>query len=400
MGLSRSDGGAAGRTGLPPGVRWVDDGDLLDELVDQLVQVDAFAVDTEFHREKTYFPQLALVQVAWADQRVLIDPLAVDMMPFARALTGPAVVVMHAATQDLEVLDLACGVIPTSLFDTQLAAGFLSHSLPSLSSLVERLLGVHLPKGDRLTDWLRRPLGTDQCTYAVSDVEHLLELRGLLVADLDAKGRSEWYEGECELLRARGRIVREPNDAWRRIKDARTLRGEQAAVARSVAAWRERRAMEVDQPVRFVLSDMAVMGIAQRKPRTAEDLARVRGVDEKLARGRIGEAILAAVAEGTGKPVAREPHVRHDLDRHLRPAVGLVSAWVSQLSREMEIETSLIATRNDIETLLAGDPACRLRSGWRADLVGDRIRSLVEGRAALAFDGHGNLILEDRGPSD
>jgi ribonuclease D len=397
VGFVRTDADPGGSQ-VPEGVRWVVRPDQLAELVDELRSVEAFAVDTEFHREKTYYPQLALLQVAWADQRVLVDPLAVDLGPFRDALTGPAVVVMHAATQDLEVLDLACGVLPAALFDTQLAAGFVSHSLPSLAALVERHLGVHLPKGDRMTDWLRRPLGTDQCTYAVADVDHLLELRRILTADLDARGRLSWYESECELARQRGRVVRDPDEAWRRIKESRTLRGEQAGVARALAAWRERRAMELDQPVRFVLSDMAILGIAQRRPRTAADLARVRGVDERQAKGRVGEAILAAVATGLATPVPRQAGTRPELERHLRPAVALVSAWVSQLSREMEIETSLLATRSDIEALLAGDPDARLNTGWRAELVGERIRRLVDGRAALAFDGRGNLVLEDRIP--
>jgi ribonuclease D len=392
----RGDGGRNGETGPSDGVRWVDSSEDLQEVVQELLTVEAFAADTEFHRERTYYPQLALLQLRWGDNRVLVDPLAVDLSPFAAALEGPATVVMHAATQDLEVLDLACGALPRHLFDTQLAAGFSGHSLPSLAALVERFHNVHLPKGDRLTDWLRRPLGADQCTYAISDVEYLLDIRGSLVTDLSRRGRLDWFEEECEILRRKGRVVRPPEEAWRRIKEARTLRGEVAGVARAVAAWRERRAAELDQPVRFVMSDLAVVGIAQRRPKTVADLRRVRGVDERLVKGPVGEAILAAVEEGRSNPVGRSSGPEHELDRRLRPAVALVSAWVSQLSRDMEIETSLLATRHDIESLLAGDPASRLGHGWRADLVGDRIRQLVEGEAALAFDRRGHLVLEDR----
>lgn len=399
MGL-RGDGGPTGETGPADGVRWVDEREDLQEIVDELQTVEAYAVDTEFHRERTYYPQLALLQLRWGENRVLIDPLALDLTPFAAALTGPATVVMHAASQDLEVLDLACGELPRHLFDTQLAAGFSGHTLPSLASLVERFHGVHLPKGDRLTDWLRRPLGADQCAYAISDVEYLLDMRESLVADLERRGRLSWFEDECELLRLKGRVVRDPDDSWRRIKEARTLRGEVAGVARAVAAWRERRAAELDQPVRFVMSDLAVVGIAQRRPKTVAELGRIRGVDERQAKGRAGEAILAAVEHGRQHPVARSSGPEHELDRRLRPAVALVAAWVSQLSRDMEVETSLLATRHDIESLLAGDPASRLRHGWRADLVGDRIRKLVEGEAALAFDRRGHLVLEDRTPPD
>lgn len=382
-------------TDRPP-ARWVDQDHQLVEIVDELMEVEAFGVDTEFHREKTYYPQLALVQLSWNDQKALVDPLAVDLAPFARALEGPATVVMHAASQDLEVLHRACGVLPRDLFDTQLAAGFCGHSLPSLSALVEKYYDVHLPKGDRLTDWLRRPLNDDQRTYAASDVEYLLGLQAKLSAALGERGRLEWALDECRALRAKGEVIRDPDEAWLRIKEARSLRGETAAVARSIAAWRERRAAELDQPVRFVLSDLAVVGIAQRRPKAPADLARIRGVDERHAKGRVGEGILEAVAAGRDKEATRPSGPAYELDRKYRPAVALVAAWVSQLARDLEIETSLVATRADIESLLAGDPGARLTRGWRADLVGERIRRLVEGEAALAFDGRGNLLLEDR----
>lgn len=379
-----------------PDARWVDTDAALAEIIAELCEVPAFGVDTEFHREKTYYPQLALVQLSWNDERVLVDPLAVDLAPFAAALVGPATVVMHAASQDLEVLYRSCQVLPRDLFDTQLAAGFVGHSLPALSSLVDRFYGVHLPKGDRLTDWLRRPLAADQRTYAASDVEFLLGLQEKLTDELNERGRLQWALDECEALRLKGQVIRKPEDAWLRIKEARSLRGEVAAVARSLASWRECRAAELDQPVRFVLSDLAIVGVAQRRPKTAADLGRIRGVDERHAKGKIGDAVLAAVAEGLNQEPPKAAGPTRELDRKLRPAVALVAAWVSQLSRDLEIETSMVATRSDIEGLLSGDPDARLTRGWRADLVGERIRRLVEGEAALAFDGRGNLVLEDR----
>src|SRR3954470_20403817 len=137
---------------------------------------DDYAIDTEFHRERTYWPHLALIQLAWHDRVVIVDPLAVDVRPMADVLTGPATFLAHAADQDLEVLGHACGAQPTRLFDTQLGAGFLGLSSPSLTSLVEKLVGIRLPKGDRLTDWARRPLSESQLTYAASDVAHLADL--------------------------------------------------------------------------------------------------------------------------------------------------------------------------------------------------------------------------------
>lgn len=375
---------------------WVADQGQLVEIVDELRTVEAFGVDTEFHREKTYHPQLALVQVSWGDRRALIDPLAVDLTPFAAALEGPATVVMHAASQDLEILAQTCDALPRELFDTQIAAAFISQGMPALTALVERYFDVRIPKGDRLTDWLRRPLGDAQRSYAAADVAYLLGLHAHLSEDLRSAGRLDWALEECELLRRRGRVEREPLDAWLRIKEARSLRGEAAGVARSVAAWREERASEIDQPVRHVLSDLAVVGIAQRRPSTGAELVAIRGVDERHARGRHGEALLAAVRRGSEMRPPRRTAPDHELDRRLRPAVTLVAAWVGQLARDLSIETSMLATRADIEALLSGDPEARLTRGWRSELVGEPIRRLVEGDAALAFDRGGSLLLEER----
>ena len=251
----------------------------LDDLVAELLDEPRYAVDTEFHRERTYYPKVALVQIAWQSGIALVDPLAVSLQPLAKVLAGDGLAIMHAATQDLEVLDLACDTLPTRLFDTQLAAGFLGLSTPSLAALADRELRVRLPKGDRLTDWLARPLRAEQLDYAAADVAHLLELHDLITAQLEALGRREWAEDECEELRAKGRPQRDPEDAWRRIKEVRQLRGNARAVGRQVAAWREARAMQLDLPVRFVLADLAIIAIAQRCPKTIDDLKSLRGLD-------------------------------------------------------------------------------------------------------------------------
>ncbi len=366
-------------------------------VLDALRGAPAYAVDTEFHRERTYFPKLALVQVAWSDGLALVDPLAVDIAPLAEILDGDGLAVLHASDQDLEVLELACGTGPAHLLDTQIAAGFIGMSTPSLAALYERILGIRLAKGHRLTDWLARPLDANQLSYAAGDVEHLLEVHQKLAADLEARGRWQWVLDECEAVRLRERGGRDPEQAWRRVKEIRQLHGQARRVAQSVAAWRERRAAETDQPIRHVLSDLAIVGIAQRHPTTRDQLRGVRGVDDRSLRSNQSDGILAAVAEG----MARQPEPSDDpepreLDRELRPAVALVSAWVSQLARNLEIDTGLLATRSDIEALLRDDPGARLSQGWRAELVGEPIRRLVEGEAALAFTGHGELALEVR----
>ncbi|MEM8705257.1 MAG: HRDC domain-containing protein, partial [Actinomycetota bacterium] len=205
-----------------------------------------------------------------------------------------------------------------------------------------------------------------------------------------------WAEEECEIMRSRDRGPRDPLEAWRKIKEARHLKGTALSIARSVAAWRERRASEIDQPVRFVLSDIAVVSVSQSAPGSVEALAKVRGVDKGVARGVLGEKILAAVAEGKDAnwrpPRAQK---RRDDGRDLRPAVALVAAWVNQIARDRQLDPTLLATRADVEALVRGDEDARLAHGWRAETAGGPITRLVSGDAALAFDG-GAVVLEER----
>lgn len=400
-GHRRPAGGSAGVSH-----RWVDRADEFERIVDELLVRPRYAIDTEFHRERTYFPKLALLQLAWhttgdggtgaPDELVLVDPLAFDLVaPLRRLFSSPTVAVFHAAQQDLDVLTHVCGAVPAQMFDTQLAAGFVGYSTPSLTSLLQAELGVIASKGDRLTDWLRRPLSTDQQTYAAGDVAHLLELHDRLVARLDSLGRLDWALEACEELRTRPTGATDPEHAWLRLKDVRILKHRSRGVAQAVAAWRERRAAAVDIPVRQVLPDLAILGIAQKHPRTTIELGQARGVDDRHSRGAIGTEILAAVAEGLGRDVQLPSADVEDLDRSLRPAVTLVSAWVSEVARTERVDASLLGTRADIVSLLRGDADARLAHGWRAELIGDGIRRLVEGRAGLTFDGRGGLRLID-----
>jgi ribonuclease D len=380
-----------------PAATWIDTAAGLRDVISALAGERTWAFDTEFHREKTYYPRLALLQVTWSGGTVLIDPLAIDVAPFAEALTTGAVVVAHAADQDLEVLDRACGCAPTVLFDTQIAAGFLGQSTPSLASLVERELGLNLPKGDRLTDWSRRPLSAGQLSYAASDVDHLLELRERIAAKLEARGRLSWAEEECQRLLERPRGPQDPDTAWWRLKNSRSLRGASRGVAQEVAAWRERRAASLDLPPRYVLADLALLGIASRPPKSDKDLDDIRGLDARALKGPVRTELLEAVERGRALPPGsiRFPSA-DDNERDLRAAITLAGAWVAQLGHDEAIDPALLATRSELTALLNGRPAGRVDEGWRAALVGARVRALAAGDAALAFDGKGGLLLEER----
>jgi len=400
-GRSRQSGRASGSENVRVTPhRWIDRQEDLDDVVDALIGLPRYALDTEFHRERTYYPKLALVQLAWhpdpdssEQQLVLVDPLAVRVDALGELFASDALCVIHAAQQDLDVLTHAVGSVPQRIFDTQLAAGFVGYGTPSLVALLQGEIGISPPKGDRLTDWLRRPLSDAQRTYAAVDVEYLLEVHDRLVAQLDEAGRVAWAEDACEELRTRPVSGSSPDDAWLKLKDARSLRPNARTVAQSVAAWRERRAMRTDVPVRQVFPDLGVLGVSQRAPSTLKELSQARGVDERHSRGGMGEEILEAVREAAGQPAPSSPPSADDLDRNLRPAITLVSAWVAQLARDERLDTALLATRSDIVAFLRGDDDARLASGWRAELLGDGIRRLVGGEAGLTFDGEGRLRL-------
>lgn len=378
-------------------IRWVADPKSLDALVGEVGAAEAYALDTEFHTERTYWPRLALLQVAWPGAIALVDPLAVDITPFGAVLGGTGTMVAHAADQDLAILERACGVGPSSLFDTQVAAGFCGHGTPSLLTLVEKLLGAHLAKGDRLADWTVRPLSPGQRDYAASDVEHLLALHERLTDDLVAAGRLEWSLDECEERRVRDRTRPDAEAAWWRLKGSRQLRGKSRGVAQLVTAWRERSAADADLPPRFVLPELALSGIVQRPPRTRDELQAVRGLDGRHLRNGAAAEILAAVEEG----LALDPSLLHlpeaaPVDRSLGAAVTVVSAWLAERAAELDLDPALLATRSDLSLLLSGIE-CRLSHGWRADIVGEPIRRLMTGEAVLALaDGGRRLILEDR----
>jgi len=369
----------------------------LSEVVADAATADAYAIDTEFHRERTYYPRLALVQIAWHDQLAVIDPLAVPVTPLARLLEGNGIAVLHAAEQDLEVLYYECGTRPRKIFDTQIGAGFIGYSSPSLATLHKRLLGVELAKEARLSDWFQRPLPDHMLAYAAADVERLLEISDILQKEMHARGRLQWAEEECALLLERAGSGRSPEAAWLRIKEVRRMEGRPRALAQAVAGWREEYAARQNRPVRHVLSDLGVAVVAQRMPKTLDQLREIRGVESRNLRKGADKELLAFLKEISGADLAVEPAGKPPtLDPALKPAVSLITLWAAQHAIEADLDPALVATRGDIEALLRGDPDCRALKGWRADIIAAPVQQLLEGTAAVAFDDQGKLTLEER----
>lgn len=376
---------------------WIATGPELAALIAELRAEPVYALDTEFHRERTYHPHVALIQIAWRGGIALVDPLAVDITPLAEILRADKLMVAHAAQQDLEVLQYACGALPDRLFDTQLAAGFLGYGTPSLLNLADAILGVKLSKGDQLADWTRRPIDSQQRAYAIADVSHLMDLYDEIVRRLEGNGRLIWAEDECAALLDAYRGPPDPQTAWWKIKGSRSLRGSRRGVAQCVAAWRETRASRTDTPLRHVLPDLALAAIVQRAPHSREDLDRIRGLDGRHLRNGAAAELLAAISTGTELPddaLRLPPDVVGD--RVDGPTVTLLAAWVGQRASELKLDSSLLATRNDLSSLAAGRPGARLAHGWRRELVYEPLQQLLRGEAALGVDASGRVVLEAR----
>lgn len=368
----------------------------LTEVVAEARGASAYALDTEFHREQTYFPRLGLVQLAWAGRVVLVDPSATSLAPLKALLDSRATAVTHAPDQDLEILRHLVGQVPARLIDTQTAAGFCGLRSASLRDLLARFLEIDLAKGDRLTDWLRRPLQPQQLEYAAGDVRHLLELWAVLRTRLEALGRLEWCEEECELLRIRQSAARRPEEAWQRVRELRRLPRRSQPLAIAVAAWRERRAAQLDIPARYVLSDLATAAVVQAAPESQAALVAVRGVDGRAMSGSTGAELLEVI-RGARRDPPQVPRKPRGPDRsHLQPVVALVSAWLSQVARDDDLDPALVATRADLTSFLEGEQGARLAGGWRYERYGSRVEELLSGRAAVALESEGKLRIERR----
>ena len=342
----------------------------------RLESADRLAIDTEFMREKTYHAQLCLVQVASVSDCFLVDPLAgLDLGPLHALLADRGKLkILHAARQDLEVLQAGARAVPAPVFDTQVAAALIG--LPpqvGYADLVARRLGHSIDKGQTRTDWSRRPLSPEQLAYAADDVHHLLALHADLAAALAALGRDAWLAEDAAGLEDPALYRTEPSDAWRRLKGLGRLAPSAQSVARALAEWRERRAIESDKPRGWILADDALYGIAAVSPRTLDALAEVRALPPATLRRR-GEELVALVVEALARPadvVVAEP-ARPTPEENAK--VSKLQAVVRDAATELDIAPEILATRRDVESLVfPGRGESAVMRGWRRAVVGERL---------------------------
>ena len=372
--------------------------DELADLVSRLSTQPFVAVDTEFMRENTYWPDLCLLQIASEEEAAAIDPKAegLDLAPLLDLLVDnhDVLKVFHAGGQDLEIIHNLTGKVPTPLFDTQIAAMALGYGEQiGYSNLVESVLGHSLDKGARFTDWSRRPLDKRQLDYAIADVTHLATILPKLIAKLRKTGRGDWLDEEMERLADPSSFAFPPEDAWKRLK-APTRNPTTLGRLKAIAGWRETEARGKNLPRGRIIKDDTLAELASHPPKSQEDLGKVRGLSAGWRANDIGARLMAALAKA-------EPLGPGDLPDALpkRPGLTKDAALVSDLlklllkirSKEVGVASKLIARSDELEALAAGvRDGLQILSGWRHEQFGRDALALVEGRLAFAIE-HGKL---------
>jgi ribonuclease D len=370
----------------------VTDSQTLADLCARLAKSPYVAVDTEFMRENSYWPELCLIQIADDNEAAAIDPKApgLDMTPLLDLMVKNEDVlkVFHAGGQDLEIVHNLTGRTPFPLFDTQIAAMALGMGEQvGYSNLVESWTGVKLDKGARFTDWARRPLDKRQIDYAIGDVTHLVKIFPRLLEKLRRTGRGAWLDQEMERLGDPDNYVNDPELAWHRVK-VPSRRPEVLGRLKALAAWREREAQGKDLPRGRIMKDETLADIASHPPREQKDLAKVRGLSQSWAGNDIGARLIGALEAATNLPEEEMPP-REDR----KPGLGKDGALVADLlklllkirAKETDVAPRLIARSDDLELLAAGRrDGLSILEGWRYEQFGRDALDLVEGRMGFA----------------
>ena len=366
----------------------------LEALCGRLAKADFITVDTEFLRDSTYWPRLCLVQVAGPDDVAAVDALSpnLDLAPLLALFDDQRLLkVLHSARQDMEIFFHLTGRLPTPIFDTQVAAmvcGF-GESV-GYDTLVRKMTGAHVDKSSRFTDWSRRPLADRQLNYALADVTHLRKIYRKLEGRLSKSGRAAWLAEEMAVLTSPETYRLDPDKAWRRLK-TRSNDRRYLAVLRALAAWREEEAQQRDVPRARVLRDEQLFDIAAHRPTSEEELARSRGVNRDMARGRIGRAILETVGQALALPDKDlpKPPPKPVAPNGAGPLIDLLKVLLKLRCDEHDVAQKLIASTADLEQIAADDEADVMAlQGWRFEIFGRDALALKKGTVALSATGN------------
>lgn len=366
--------------------------DQLSELCHKLAKCPFITIDTEFLREKTYYPKLCLIQVSSPDKDAYaIDPLSndMDLSPLFSLLENRNVLkVFHAGRQDMEIFFNLTGKVALPFFDTQIAAMVCGHGDSiGYENLVRSINGASIDKSSQFTDWSLRPLSEKQLSYALGDVTHLCDVYLHLKAELEKRGRTAWLEQEEEIMADPRTYQNDPYESWKRIK-LRSPKPRSLAALREVAAWREKQAQKRDIPKTWIMRDDVLADMAGQIPTTKKQLAKIRNLSNDTAEGRIGDQLLEAIHKALESPKESwpQPEKRDMLPPTAQATVDVLKMLLKIQSTENEVAAKLIASTADLESIALNDQAdVPALKGWRHDVFGKDALALKNGKLAIGL---------------
>jgi len=376
---------------------YIDTPDSLKKACEELEKSSVLCVDTEFHREKTYYAQFALLQISSRDQCYVIDPTSLeDLSPVWELMHNENILkVFHAARQDLEIILLESGALPLPLFDTQVAAALLGYGQQiGFGNLVQRILKKDLPKQESFSDWLARPLTPKQLDYAADDVIFLMPIYQHLEEQLQAKGRKEWLHEEQALLCKEETYLVNPQEVFWRVKGVNKFRPRHLAVLRELAAWRESEAQKKDIPRRRIISDDALLELVKKDTLNIEVMGRMRGLNDAVIK-RFGQTMIAAWKTGNECPQEQWPKLnpRHHHAAGTELRQELLDTLLRLRSEEELIASNILASKQELAALASWGKKCEgeppelsLLHGWRRELIGNDLLRLLHGEISLRID--------------
>ncbi len=375
----------------------ITDTNALSIFCDRLMSEPFITVDTEFIRERTYYPQVCLIQVGGGEDAMAIDPLAdgISLEPlFALMRHKTTIKVFHAGSQDLEIFYQLMGDLPAPVYDTQIAAmvcGFGDQV--GYESLVNQLCNVQIDKSQRFTDWSHRPLKDAQLDYAIADVTHLRDVYTKLLTHIETHKRQAWIEEELANLCDPDRYVTHPEDAWLKMK-IRERRPRYLARLRALAQWREEEAIRQNKPRGWIINDDALQEIAQTNPITEQALRRVRMIKKHL--NKLDLSLLLLLIEGANTlPTNQCPRVpqRKQLPSELDGSKDLLKVLLKLKCQEHNVAPRLVASADELNLLLLGEPHIPYMKGWRYEVFGKDAEALLAGQVHMAVDEARNVML-------
>ena len=370
-------------------ILYIDTADELDSFCNVLRSSDWVALDTEFLREKTYYPKLCLLQLATPDSVACIDPLALDdLTPLLNILFDEGITkVMHSGRQDMEIFYHLAGKLPSPVFDSQIAALMIGYpEQVGYASLVKGELGIELDKLHTRADWSLRPLSADQIQYAADDVIYLVEIYQRLSEKLAALGRSDWLQEDFQRLTNADLYSNPPGGAWQKVKGGNRLKGDSLSVMQALAGWREQLAQQKDRPKGWILRDDAMIDISRHRPASLDALGKIRGLSDGLIRNS-GNKIVGLVREATGKtPIPFSDKGKHSkLSPDQNALVDVMMALVRLSGEQNNLNPAVLATRKQLEKLVLGDQDAAVVQGWRKKFVGEQLLAFLGGDLKLCI---------------